>query len=95
MNYSKHKAKHKIEVLQKTLRWAESVRRGLVKIRAEEHDTGNYTIGEHDRSKKPTKKLHLVLKPSEGDAEGPEGTVKDIEGEAWIENEKKAVVIFR
>lgn len=95
MNFSKHKPEHSLEVLQKTLRYAETIRRSLTKIRAEDVDGAKYTIGEHDRSVRPSKVPHLVAAKDDGSFAGPDGTELAFEGEAWIENTRKKVAVFR
>jgi hypothetical protein len=94
VNFSKHPPDTSATSLQGRLRWAEAIRGELTIVRAREDGGDRWTIGEHT-SGSQVKKLHLVVKPEEGEPEPPEGTTLAFEGEAWIENEQATVLIFR
>lgn len=94
---SRYEPTHTIEMLQATMRGMETRLRKIIEIRTRDDgdDEGKSTIAEHDRKTKREKVLVLVPIEEGKEPAGPEGTTLDFKGEAWIEEKKTAIAVFR
>lgn len=86
-----------LEALQTAMRGMETRMRKIIEIhtRDDADEGGKKTIAEHDRHTKRDK-LIVLVKIAEGEEPtGPEGTALDFKGEAWVEEAKTQIAVFR